>query len=363
MMCTQLGEGLGVQGQHTVDTATVPALMETGSAIADLVQRCRRVSNSPLPSTFHPDTVECSFINTRTPGKISTKKTWCGWSFDGDLINSPAREAVRLFNKQTQRWEYRGDPTPKIFLNLGASAVTWGFKYSKKDRDCLAECTVQPGDAIVRWGAARSWCSALVGIGEVSSSPELPFTFVQVKLADHRGLQQAQPGLYRKLHDFSRYLGGSFEVNKWFQYSWKSVDGDQVEITNVNQLVFKGASPTSSSTVANSSTIATLSTEVICNTSPVTLPSPRARRTGKDKPSKTDEKTTTSPVTIPPPPARRTGKGKPSKTDEVMKALAAQLVQHCSDESLIKGWEVCTRFCFSSLSSSRVCSPHPSVSG
>lgn len=307
----QLGEGVGVQGQHTVDTNAMPALTESGP-IADLLQQCRAVSDSPLPVKFCPDTVETSFINTRTPDQISTKKTWCGWSFDSDLTKSPSREKVNTFNNQTQRWEYSGDPTPKLYLNLGNSAVTWGFKYSKKEEDCL-ECTLQPGDAIVRWGAARSWCSALIGIRNVGGSPELPFTFLHVKVADHKSLQQAQPGLYRKLHDLAKYQGSAFQTDKWFQYSWRWVEGDTVEISNVNQvdqvLSGNGAADTSKNTTSDT----TMRTEVISETDGTLPPPKRAKETRKDKPSKTDGK---------------------------MNSLQAQLQQHCNDDSLIKGWEV-----------------------
>ena len=44
----------------------------------------------------------------------------------------------------------------QVFLSLGSHAVTWGFKYSKAEGSCL-ECRVEPGDALIRWGAARSW--------------------------------------------------------------------------------------------------------------------------------------------------------------------------------------------------------------
>ena len=54
----------------------------------------------------------------------------CGWHSDKDVTKPLTDKDVWQWGKKDQRWLYRGDGTPKFFLNLGSMAVTWSFKYS-----------------------------------------------------------------------------------------------------------------------------------------------------------------------------------------------------------------------------------------
>merc|ERR1740121_666112 len=95
---------------------------------------------------------------------------------------------------------YIGDSTAKLWVNLGRCAVRYGFKYEKTDADeDMLVVELRPGDCMMRFGSARSWCSACVGITSISSErgsnatataasdlcsdAAIPFDFCQLKTA------------------------------------------------------------------------------------------------------------------------------------------------------------------------------------
>lgn len=308
-----LGTAMGVQGQFLLDEEIAAGAFAEGP----LGQLQRILSGqADVLRDFVADTAEVSYINTTQPERVNTKRTWCGWSFDGDLTKSPVREEV--WTKRGGAWTYSGDAVPKVFLSLGSHAVTWGFKYSKAEGSCL-ECRVEPGDALIRWGAARSWCSALVGIDAKRGpeDPDAPFTFAQVKLASHAALKRGNPQLWGKIHDTSKYRGAPFEANRWFQYSFQYVGDNQVEIFRPGSRFQPGPR------------VAQPSVEASGAAKPGADGAKRWGKKGLAAPSDADAKK----IKTEDPAAAK------------MRALHAKLARFCSDDSLIKGWEVERRTC------------------
>lgn len=316
-----LGAAMGVQGQFLLDEKIAAASFAEGP-FAQLQRILSREAD--VLRDFVVDTAEVSYINTTKPERVNTKRTWCGWSFDGDLTKSPVREEVWAKRKDGT-WSYCGDAVPKVFLSLGSHAVTWGFKYSKAEGNCL-ECRVEPGDALIRWGPARSWCSALVGIDAKRSAAadavDAPFTFAQVKLASHAALQRGNPQLWGKIHDTAKYRGAPFEANRWFQYAFQYVGNNEVEIFRPGSRAFQPGSRVAQppAGVRFSET-----------TKPGADGGKRWGKKGLAEQSDAD--------------------AKKIKTEELptagakMRALHTKLERHCSDDSLIKGWEVERRTC------------------
>jgi hypothetical protein len=226
-----------------------------------------------LLEAYQPDNVAVSWENLGDR-VISLNKTLCGWSFEPDLTISGANR-VKVWSTAGT---YIGDGTPKIFVNLGAKTVKWAFKYDKSDRDKDALLLdLVPGDAILMWGEARSWCSACVGIVpalEDTIGKDAPFDFCYLKFQDHRRLLKENPDVYKKCHDKSGVLdassAGTRSVNKWFQYRYESMGGRRAKISNVGKLQFaaeNNANRPVSSEVRNSArpSEATSRSESFCN--------------------------------------------------------------------------------------------------
>eukprot|EP00440_Ansanella_granifera_P044186 gb/GFBE01047886.1/.p1 GENE.gb/GFBE01047886.1/~~gb/GFBE01047886.1/.p1 ORF type:complete len:777 (+),score=137.28 gb/GFBE01047886.1/:1-2331(+) len=206
---------LGLHGNHAI------AWGDFDNSLAnELLQGLREAVGQARD--FAPDSIRVSFENIGNR-IIRRGQTLCGWSQDGG----------RASNR---------DGSLKAMVLLGSSSVTWSFKYSKEDKESL-DVELQPGEALVIFGRARSWVSAIsrVETGQKGSSP---FDFAHVTFADHRALKDTRPEVYDRIHSPAMPVPGDFSY-KWMQYSYRVCEKSDPEGRSV---LLRGA--TASSTEA-----------------------------------------------------------------------------------------------------------------
>ena len=291
---------------------------------------------------FEPDSISvfCENLDGRV---VSPKKPLGqhGWAYDPDLsIVDRSQMWRKIESKKSKQkkgtqtngrkfFEYVGDGSPVLHLNFSpATVTTLAFKRDKKDRDEVVErVELGPGDAILRWGEARSWCTACVGaVPRTTDGPPsffdsrrfLPFDCVQVLFHDHRRLREARPEAHRKIH------GPLDSLESWYQYelayAGASEDGSGTE----------GADPRSY-TVRNTLRLKFLD-PASCALSPS---SPNLSRVDRDFDPAAREKVSGSGKDV----ARDAGSSNDSVVDDLGTTIE-RLERHLADTSLAKTHEV-----------------------
>lgn len=213
---------LGMHGNHTVDWDAVE-----GDIVNNVLAAVKQCTSDVL-GNFSPDCVRVAYENMR--GRtIRPGQTLCGWSRDRDRVNN-------------------NDGAPKMCVILGNAKIQYGYKYAKEDQESL-DVELCPGDVLILYGPARTWCSAVNGFEDHEGSS--PFDFAHVWFLDHRRLQKVKPDIYASIHQPPRPAPGGSEY-KWMQFTYK-VLGTEEGKEEVRMEVSDGCTPPMSSPEAGHS--------------------------------------------------------------------------------------------------------------
>lgn len=207
---------VGMHGNHTVDWEHVEG--DVVNQVLAAVKQCA----SDVLGNFSPDCVRVAYENMR--GRtICHGQTVCGWSLDRDRVG-------------------KGDGEPKMCVVLGNAKIQHGYKYAKQDRESL-DVELCPGDVLILYGPARTWCSAVNGFEDNAGSS--PFDFAHVWFLDHRRLQKAKPDIYASIHHPPTPAPGGSEY-KWMQFAYQVLGTEEGE-QEVRMEVSDGCTPPVSS--------------------------------------------------------------------------------------------------------------------